>query len=280
MTPRIGLAYNPTIGASGRLLEQARAWCDAAGVPHWDAPAGDRAGLVARLPGTTSLVVLGGDGTFLRAAQAVAEVDVPIVGVNLGKVGFLSKAEANQLDVVLGCLRDGDYGLEERMMLETRVVRAGGAPDPGGHVALNDAAVVRGAQTRVVRLRVTIDGSHLATYTADGVIVASPTGSTAYSFSAGGPIVDPTGRNLVVTTVAAYLTAIRSIVVDPHRTVRVEVLAAMSVLVSVDGHIEIPLSVGDVVEVRARERPIRFIEPRGALAFWDLVRQKAQLLPS
>ncbi len=280
MTLRIGLAYNPTIGASGRLLEQAGAWCDAAGVPHWDAPAGDRAGLVARLPGTTSLVVLGGDGTFLRAAQAVAEVDVPIVGVNLGKVGFLSKAEANQLDVVLGCLRDGDYGLEERMMLETRVVRAGGAPDPGGHVALNDASVVRGAQTRVVRLRVTIDGSHLATYTADGVIVASPTGSTAYSFSAGGPIVDPTGRNLVVTTVAAYLTAIRSIVVDPHRTVRVEVLAAMSVLVSVDGHIEIPLSVGDVVEVRARERPIRFIEPRGALAFWDLVRQKAQLLPS
>ena len=280
MTLRIGLAYNPTIGASGRLLEQARAWCDAAGVPHWDAPAGDRAGLVARLPGTTSLVVLGGDGTFLRAAQAVAEVDVPIVGVNLGKVGFLSKAEANQLDVVLGCLRDGDYGLEERMMLETRVVRAGGAPDPGDHVALNDASVVRGAQTRVVRLRVTIDGSHLATYTADGVIVASPTGSTAYSFSAGGPIVDPTGRNLVVTTVAAYLTAIRSIVVDPHRTVRVEVLAAMSVLVSVDGHIEIPLSVGDVVEVRARERPIRFIEPRGALAFWDLVRQKAQLLPS
>jgi NAD+ kinase len=166
------------------------------------------------------------------------------------------------------------------MVLEARVVRASGDPDPQMHVALNDAAVVRGAQTRVVRLQVTIDGSHLATYTADGVVVASPTGSTAYSFSAGGPIVDPTGRNLVVTTVAAYLTAIRSIVVDPRRTVRVEVMAAVSVLVSIDGHSEIPLAVGDVVEVRARERPIHFIEPPGALAFWDLVRQKAQLLPS
>jgi NAD+ kinase len=277
---RIGLAYNPTMQASSGLLERARAWCDGAGVERWDAPAGDQAALLAQLPGTTALVVLGGDGTFLRAAQAVALIDVPLVGVNLGKVGFLSKAEADQLERVLGCLRAGDYTIEDRMALEVRIVRARGAPDPRVHVALNEAAVVRGAQTRVVRLRVAIDGSHLATYTADGVVVASPTGSTAYSFSAGGPIVDPTGRNLVVTTVAAYLTAIRSVVVDARRTVRVEVLAANSVLVSIDGHIELSLLPGDVVEVRARERPVRFIEPREALAFWDLVRQKAQLLPS
>jgi NAD+ kinase len=295
VTARIGLAWNPTIPASAELLERARSWCGAAGVGCWHAPSGDRAALIRELPGTSALVVLGGDGTFLRAAQAVAEVDVPLVGVNLGKVGFLSKAEGHQLDRVLGCIVANDFRVEERMALEA-IVHRGGAEGNGGaiaggggasagqspevHVGLNDAAVVRGAQTRVVRLRVTIDGSHLATYSADGVIVATPTGSTAYSFSAGGPIVDPTGRNLVVTTVAAYLTAIRSIVVDPRRTVHVEVLAAMSVLVSIDGHEEIPLAVGDAVEVRARERPIRFLEPPGALAFWDLVRQKVQLLPS
>jgi NAD+ kinase len=132
----------------------------------------------------------------------------------------------------------------------------------------------------VLRLEVSIDGSHLATYVADGVVIATPTGSTAYSFSAGGPILDPTARNLIVTPVAAYLSSIRSIVVGSQHVVRVRFMDGPPGMVSIDGRDDYPLEVGDEVEIRALERPMRFIEPRGALPFWDLLRQKAELLPA
>jgi NAD+ kinase len=111
-------------------------------------------------------------------------------------------------------------------------------------------------------------------------VVASPTGSTGYSFSAGGPIVEPHSRNLIVTPIAGYLSAIRSIVVSPQRVVRARVTDAHEALVSIDGREDRKLEVGDVVEVRALERPMRFVEPAGALPFWDLLRTKVELLPS
>lgn len=276
---RLGFAYNPTNQAAVALQDRALAWCEAHEVDAWSAQAGEFPMLLERLPGTDALVVLGGDGTFLRAARAVATIDVPILGVNSGKVGFLSKAEAEALDDVLALLVDADYTIESRMTLEARLHRRSGA-DPDVHVALNEAAVVRGSQARVVRLEVTVDASHLATWICDGMVVSSPTGSTGYSFSAGGPILDPTSRNLVVTPIAAYLTAIRSIVVAPQHAVTVRVQEAFDCLVSIDGREDYPLAVGDEVVVTARNQPIRFIEPRGSLPFWELLRRKAELLPS
>jgi NAD+ kinase len=276
---RLGFAYNPTNESAVALQTRAVAWCEAHAIDAWSAQAGEYATLVERLPGTDALVVLGGDGTFLRAARGVATVDVPILGVNSGKVGFLSKAEAEGLDDVLGLLANDDYSVESRMTLEARLHRGSGV-DPDVHVALNEAAVVRGSQARVVRLEVTVDASHLATWICDGMVVSSPTGSTGYSFSAGGPILDPTSRNLVVTPIAAYLTAIRSIVVAPQHAVTVRVVDAFDCLVSIDGREDYPLAVGDEVRVTARNQPIRFLEPRGSLPFWELLRRKAELLPS
>jgi NAD+ kinase len=132
----------------------------------------------------------------------------------------------------------------------------------------------------VVRLAVSIDESHLATFVADGLVVASPTGSTGYSFSAGGPILDPTARNLIVTPIAGYLTTIRSVVVGGSVVVRCRVVDAHEALVSIDGREDVPIDVGDTVEVRALERPIRLVQPEGSLPFWDLVRKKVELLPS
>jgi NAD+ kinase len=131
-----------------------------------------------------------------------------------------------------------------------------------------------------MRAAVHVGDSFVARYVCDGIVVASPTGSTGYSFSAGGPILEPTSRNLVVTPIAAYLTPLRSSVVGPQHVVRVEVEAAADALVSIDGRDDLPLEVGDRVEVRAREKPIDFIQPRGALPFWDLLRTKATLLPA
>jgi NAD+ kinase len=284
---RIGFAYNPTIEAALELRERAAGWVETRGLEHWAATAADTEALLEHLPDTDVLVVLGGDGTFLRAAQAVIRVDVPVLGINVGKVGFLSKVEAEGLEGVLGQLTNGEYVLENRMALECRIHRAGGdggAPsspgEPALRVALNDFVVARGSLARVVRLATSIDESHLATFVADGLVVASPTGSTGYSFSAGGPIVDPTARNILVTPIAGYLSTIRSVVVRPVAVVRCRVLDAHEALVSVDGHEDIPIGVGDVVEVRAIDRPVRLVEPAGSLPFWDLVRQKVELLPS
>jgi NAD+ kinase len=277
---RIGFAFNPTSDAAVELRDRATGWTVEQGVDHWAAAAADREALHRELPTTDALVVLGGDGTFLRAARAVIEDDVPLLGINVGKVGFLSKVEASALEHVLQLLAEGRYAIEPRMALEGRILR-GGMPIGGDRIlALNDVVIARGSLARVVRLDTSIDSSHLASFVADGLVVSSPTGSTGYSFSAGGPILGPTARNLVVTPIAGYLTTIRSVVVGAEAVVRCRIVDAHEALVSVDGREDIPLQVGDVVEVRAIERPVRLVEPEGSLPFWDLFRQKVELLPS
>lgn len=276
---RIGFAYNPTSDPAVELRERASGWAAVRGVEYWAAPAADREALHRQLPGTDVLVVLGGDGTFLRAARAVIEDDVPLLGINVGKVGFLSKVEASEIERVLGQLVEGRYGIEPRMAIEGRIIR-GGVAHGDRLLALNDVVIARGSLARVVRLDTSIDASHLASFIADGLVVSTPTGSTGYSFSAGGPILGPTARNLVVTPIAGYLTTIRSVVVGPEAVVRCRIVDAHEALVSVDGREDIPLAVGDVVEVRAIERPVRLVEPEGSQPFWDLFREKVALLPS
>ena len=277
---RIGFAYNPTSDAAVELRERASGWATMRGLDHWASPAADLETLRRELPATDILVVLGGDGTFLRAARAVADVDVPLLGINVGKIGFLSKVEAGDLARVLERLGAGEYMIEHRMALEGRIIRPPVPDLPEVHIALNDVVVARGALARVCRLDVSIDESHLATFVADGLVVASPTGSTGYSFSAGGPILDPTARNLIVTPIAGYLTTIRSVVVGASVVVRCRVADAHEALVSIDGREDVKIAVGDTVEVRALDRPIRLVQPEGSLPFWDLVRKKVELLPS
>ncbi len=277
---RIGFAYNPTNEAADELRERAEGWCRIQGIERWSSPAGDLPALLHELPATDVLVVLGGDGTFLRAARAVADSDVPLLGVNLGKIGFLSRVEAHEMEATLGRLVSGQFTVDERMALRGKIRPAGRPGDGTDFFALNDVVVARGSLARVVRLDVSIGPSHLATFVADGLIVASPTGSTGYSFSAGGPILDPISRNLIVTPIAGYLSAIRSVVVSPRQTVTARVVDAHEALVSIDGREDVALAVGDVVEVSARDRPIRFVEPAGTAPFWDLLRRKVELLPS
>jgi NAD+ kinase len=277
---RIGFAYNPTNEAAVELRERAAGWCRMHGIDQWAAQAQDFDTLCRELATSDVLVVLGGDGTLLRAARAVIQVDVPLLGVNLGKVGFLSKVEANELERVLGKLVAGEFSIDERMALEARLLAGGHEDGAQVHHALNDVVIARGALARVVRLDVAIGPSHLATFIADGLVVSTPTGSTGYSFSAGGPIVAPDSRNLIVTPIAGYLSTIRSVVAGPEQTVRCRVVDATEAIVSIDGRDDMPIAVGDVVEVRALARPIRLVEPAGSQPFWDLFRRKVELLPS
>jgi NAD+ kinase len=277
---RIGFAYNPTNDAAVELRERAEGWCRMHGIEHWAAQAQDFDVLCRELVNTDLLVVLGGDGTLLRAARAVIQVDVPLLGVNLGKIGFLSKVEATELEPVLAKLVAGDYTIDPRMALEGRILPAGREADATTHHALNDIVVARGALARVTRLDVAIGPTHVATFIADGLVVSSPTGSTGYSFSAGGPIVAPDSRNLIVTPIAAYLSTVRSVVVGPDQVVRCRIVDATEAIVSIDGREDVPVAVGDVVEVRALARSVQLVAPAGSQPFWDLFRRKVELLPS
>ena len=275
---RIGFVWNPQGERVPELLERARAWCAAQGSDSWDAP-GDAHDRIGEALGATDVVfVLGGDGTFLRTARAIGGSGVPALGVNLGRVGFLAKVEPEGLERALEQVAADDYTVEDRFRISARIVRADGSSQD--HACLNEVVVARGSRVRMIQLEVEVSGSHLATYVADGVVVATPTGSTAYSFSAGGSVLDPRLRNMVITPVAGYLSPLHSVVAGEDHVVRITLREATDgALVSLDGQLDLPIAVGERVEVRALDEPLRMIELPGSTPFYDLLRTKASLLP-
>jgi NAD+ kinase len=275
---RIGFAWNPYSERAPELLERGRRWCTANGVEAWDAPGDARDAIGPELSTTDLVCVLGGDGTFLRTARAIGGSGVPALGINLGRVGFLAKVETDDLESALDQVAAGDYTVEDRFRISARIVRADGSSE--AHDCLNEVVVARGTRVRMIRLEVEVSGSHLATYVADAVVVATPTGSTAYSFSAGGSILDPRLRNMIITPVAAYLSPLHSVVAGEDHEVHLTLREAHDgALISLDGQQDVRMGIGDRVEVRALPEPLRMIEPTGATPFYDLLRTKASLLP-
>ena len=174
--------------------------------------------LERELPSADLLICLGGDGTILHAARDATLHDVPILGVNMGSVGFMAELERSELPL-LAPLAQGNFSIEERMMLDVQVVRGGKIISQD--LALNDAVVFKGSMARVAEVEVWADQVQVSSIMGDGVIVATPTGSTAYSMSAGGPIVEPTSRSIIITPVCAHQLAARAMVLSPERTVSV-----------------------------------------------------------
>ena len=275
---RIGFAWNPYSDRAPELLARGRAWCQANSVEAWDAPGDARDRIGEELHDTDLVCVLGGDGTFLRTARAIGGSGVPALGINLGRVGFLAKVESEGLEHALDQVAAGDYAVEDRFRIAARVVRRDGQVEE--HACLNEVVVARGSRVRMIQLEVEVSGAHLATYVADAVVVATPTGSTAYSFSAGGSILDPRLRNMVITPVAAYLSPLHSVVAGERQEVDLTLREAHDgALISIDGQEDLPMRIGDRVEVRALPEPLRMIEPTGSTSFYDLLRTKASLLP-
>ena len=276
---RIGFVHNPTNDDAQAALGRAHAWAAANGVEAWDAAAEDGAAIEAGCRDGSELVcVLGGDGTFLRTAQAIGDSGVPALGVNLGRVGFLAKVETDGLERALDQVLAGDYTIEDRFRISATLLRPDGTSET--HACLNEVVMARGQRVRMIQVEVDVSGSHLATYVADGVVVATPTGSTAYSFSAGGAILDPRLRNMIITPVAAYLTSLHSVVAGEEHVVTLQLRhAGGGAVVSVDGQWDLRLGDGDRVEVRALPEPLRLLEPSGSTPFYDLLRTKASRLP-
>jgi NAD+ kinase len=275
---RFGFAFNPTNPDARATLDRALAWCAANGVEAWDAPAAEGAQIAEGCAGSDLVCVLGGDGTFLHAARGIGDSGVPTLGVNLGRVGFLAKVETDGLEDALDKVARSDYAIEDRFRIAATVMRVDG--ERHEHACLNEVVVARGTRVRMIQVEVEVSGSHLATWVADGVVVATPTGSTAYSFSAGGSILDPRLRNMIITPVAAYLSPLRSVVAGEDQVVRLALRQAPTgATISIDGQWDLPMQVGETVEVRALPAPLRMVQLSGSTPFYDLLRTKASLLP-
>ncbi|HEY7704515.1 MAG TPA: NAD(+)/NADH kinase [Acidimicrobiia bacterium] len=199
------------------------------------------------------VVAIGGDGTMLAAAHWALEYDVPVVGFNLGTVGFLAEAEPSDLDLAVEALVSGSFRVDERMTIEADL------PSGIRVTGINDVVAEKIDSQRLVSLKVTIDDQEFLTYRADGLIVSTPTGSTAYSFSAGGPLLDPGLQALLVTPVAAHSLFARTMALLPTSVVGVEVAADRPVRVSIDGIEGASLHQGERFEVRRGLRPARFV---------------------
>jgi len=223
------------------------------------------------LRGVELAAVFGGDGTMLHAARALAPRGVPLLGVNMGHLGFLTVATTAEFDAAFADVIAGRYEVEERAMLDARLLRDGLEIAAG--LALNDVVVARGALVRSIHVQVTVDEAPLIQYWADGVITATATGSTAYAFSVGGPLILPTSQNITLVPIAPHLSFPNAFVFDPDQRITLEVQDQPARL-SIDGQVEQDVRNGDRVEVRRSKTVTKLVRTARATPFLSLLRQK------
>jgi NAD+ kinase len=274
----VGVVGNPRYADLGAVLAHVAREAPARGITlyseprlesFWPCPmpAMDEARLDA-------LLTFGGDGTLLRGARLLRSRDTCILGVNLGRVGFLTTATLGTLDQALTALVSGDYVIEPRQSLTAQIAARSGEPRTT-QLALNDVAIHKGGVARVIRVDVLIEGENVGPYSGDGIIVATPTGSTAYSLSAGGPIVVPGVEAMVITPICAHTLAIRPLVVPASYTIVIEPLDGWGddLLISFDGQTGSTLVGGESVRVRRSEHPVNLVRLRHD-RFFARMRQK------
>jgi NAD+ kinase len=220
------------------------------------------------------LISLGGDGTLLRGARLAAERGIPVLGINLGHVGFLASADPDAATEMLRRVVRGEYTIESRLALKTLI-----GDTPHEFLAVNDVVIHKGGIARVIRMSVAVDGVEVGTYSADGLIVATPTGSTAYSMSAGGPIVVPSVDAFVITAICPHTLAVRPLVVPANATVTVVALDPVprpdELLVSIDGQVAAKLAPKQVVTIVRASQPA-LLARIDAESFFARLRQKLQ----
>jgi len=253
----VGVLDHPKIPATSAVAEEISAALRAWGVTVHRAKTWDTPALEAIMPHVNLIVVLGGDGSTLRAARVAAPHGVPVSSVNMGRLGFLSEMTPATWREALARMVAGDYWLEPRIMIRAEV-HHNASPPASAHEALNDIVVSRGTLARLVRTEVFVDGSRLTTYACDGLIVATPTGSTAYALAAGGPILPPTLQNFVLVPIAPHLSLDRPVVLSQGSTVEIIVHTDHQAILTADGQNETMLQHGDRVVVRASAHVAQF----------------------
>jgi NAD+ kinase len=270
---KVGCCYHPKLpdDLGRRVAEELRVAAAQHVAETWIASAWDEGATRQHVAGTDLLLCVGGDGTVLRAARAVVPHETLLLGVNMGRLGFLTELDAATALERLPQLLAGAGRIEERAMLHAEIVSqpGDGGETPARHDALNDIVIGRVTLGRTVQAVVRVDGARLADYRADGVIVATATGSTAYSLSAGGPILPPESKEILLTPLSPHLASRNSVVLPPTAVVEVQLAPGQQATMSVDGERDLDLAAGEIVRVTLGPHQARFLRLRPPTQFYE-----------
>jgi NAD+ kinase len=244
----------------------------------WRHSAWDATGIMGKLPETDLLITLGGDGTMLRAARLGAAYEVPMLGVKMGRLGFLAEVFPHDWQAPMRQLLSHQYWVEERLMVRVRVERCSSDGTERvvrcEHDALNDVVLSRGSLARIVQISASLEGGYLTTYTCDGLIVSTATGSTAYALAAGGPILPPELRNILVIPVAPHMSMERAVVLAEGAEIRLRAYSDHTAMLTVDGQFEVEVDDSDEVIVIGSPYLARFIRTRSRSYFYQTLMDK------
>lgn len=246
----------------------------------WLAPAEDLESMNERAGGTDLIITVGGDGTILRAAQAAAPNGIPIVGINMGRLGFMTELQVDEALTKLPSYFEGETRVEERNMVQATLIRhngpnsSGDAGEAGPHHALNDVVLARGAVSRVVSIAGRIDGAQLTTFRADAVILSTATGSTGYNLAVGGPILDPLSASFVLKPVAAHMGLTAAMVLESSAKVSLVLEGYQPATFSVDGHVDYPLEPGDRVDLVQSPLKAKFLRANSPSYFYGTLTRR------
>jgi NAD+ kinase len=269
----IGILYHPGIPKADQVAAEVATWLEERGIRTWVGSGWDAATLFdGHVSEMDMLIVLGGDGTTLRAARLLAPYDVPIFGINMGRVGFLSEAQLDDWPQKLEAVLAGDYWIERRLRMQADLMHDDQLVQR--FTALNDVVMGRGSQARVIRLHLRVDGDLVTTYVADALIVATPTGSTAYAMAAGGPLLPPQLQNFVVVPVAAHLSLNRAIVLHEDAVISVRVEQDHEANLTADGQLGAPIENGDQIIVTKHQQPCQFVRVDSSGYFYRRLMQR------
>jgi NAD+ kinase len=263
---RVGILYHPRLAKAQDLALKIRELLSAHEVSSWQCSAWDENRAKPQVAGSDLILSIGGDGTILHAARTVAPLAVPILGINLGRLGFITELNGDEVLSNLPSLLEGNGWVEERAMLEARL------EDKSFH-ALNDA-VVRSTAVHLVNIKAEIDGEMLATYRADGIIVATATGSTGYSLAAGGPILQPQSKEIILQPISCHLGLSYALVLPPQSIVDLKVASRDKATLSLDGQVELSLSSKQNVSIKLSPYVTRFLRFHKPTYFYSSLWQK------
>ncbi len=263
---RVGILYHPMKEAANTLARELEGFLSSQGVSAWLCSAWEGERIKAQVDGTDLILSIGGDGTILRAAQAAVPGVTPITGINLGKLGFMTELTAEEAVDKLPALLAGEGWIDERAMLEAQLSEQ-------IFCALNDVVVARGTVVRTVYVEASVDGRLLTTYKADGVIVATATGSTGYSLAAGGPVLHPQAGEFILLPIMPHLSSAYSLVLPSTTVLKLRLTTVHEATLSIDGHINLPLSSGASITVRLSQHKARFLRVHPE-AFYSSLEQR------
>lgn len=275
----IGIMHHPMKPESIELAAEMGRFLKQNGVQEiWHESAWEQEAVMEHLPNVDLLITLGGDGTLLRAARLGAAYGVPMLGVKMGRLGFLAEVKPDDWQAPLVQMLAGNFWVEERSMVRARLERDGRDVDCRETMceydALNDVVLSRGGLARVVRISVTLDGGYVTTYTCDGLIVSTATGSTGYALAAHGPIMTPQLRNIMVIPIAPHLSMDRALVLSEETEIRMNAQSDHEAMLTVDGQFEIDVNEGDEVVVTGSPYKARFIRLRDQNYFYSVLTDK------